>query len=284
MISVPSSLHLLTNGSSTKPRMGPEDVLSPNSLGILAEDIENLLPLAVDDEFITEDEILPQPEHQQSIITGFLNNIRLQIATEFQTIDSTMSLDDIIRTKTLGAIKKVQLLTATLPEELAIWQTCNDVVAEDPYQDAFKDESKIRSHQLQIIRADIHVTSLWIQITLLDDLDSVNGESEVSILTRNNIYRQLLYVLGNISFYNLEPNGHALILKLRRITMTLIDFSTPEVPFDGEGYLHKMIGFLIELEKYRGEGMEQQSWVKISQESRSEIMTRRDPIEPLLSE
>lgn len=89
--------------------------------------------------------------------------------------------------------------------------------------------SKVVQGQLEIMRANIHVTHLWLQSLLLEQVDVVvqenviggaggtAGPEEVSAALKANwaeredICRQMLHLLHSIPYVYLEPNGLYLV-------------------------------------------------------------------------
>ncbi|OLN85353.1 hypothetical protein CCHL11_09875 [Colletotrichum chlorophyti] len=105
--------------------------------------------------------------------------------------------------------------------------------------------SKIIQGQAEIMRANLHVTHLWLQSLLLEQIDVVIQETaigggstasseEVSAalkanwVEREDICRQLLHLLHSIPYVYLEPNGLYLAYKVRDVAVTLLN-----CPFDG---------------------------------------------------
>ncbi|KAL1890752.1 hypothetical protein Sste5346_008077 [Sporothrix stenoceras] len=101
-----------------------------------------------------------------------------------------------------------------------------------------RDTDPVVARQFEIMRANIRVTHLWLQSLIFEDIVSLSteGEQEPSSNLRNlwddreNICRQLLHVLYNISHDNLAPNGSSLVHKIRVVAATLVD-----CPFEFQG-------------------------------------------------
>ncbi|KAG8158636.1 hypothetical protein KVR01_011758 [Diaporthe batatas] len=102
--------------------------------------------------------------------------------------------------------------------------------------------SKVVQGQLEIMRANIHVTHLWLQSLLLEQIDVViqekviggaaagaAGAEEVSSALKANwaeredICRQMLHLLHSIPYVYLEPNGLYLAYKVRDVAVTLLN-------------------------------------------------------------
>ena len=85
--------------------------------------------------------------------------------------------------------------------------------------DAGQESRSIIVAQMESMRANIHVTHLWLQSMVLDQIDALRS-AEPSISApdpktlwseREDICRQLLHVLHSLSDAHLEPNGYHLV-------------------------------------------------------------------------
>jgi hypothetical protein len=79
----------------------------------------------------------------------------------------------------------------------------------------------LSSSQLGILRANIHVTHLWLQSMLLDQLDILTSP-EQHWHEREDISTQLLHVLHNTPQADIEPNGLHLVYKVRDVAVGLL--------------------------------------------------------------
>ncbi|KAL1857546.1 hypothetical protein Daus18300_010304 [Diaporthe australafricana] len=102
---------------------------------------------------------------------------------------------------------------------------------------------KLVQGQAEIMRANLHVTHLWLQSLLLEQIDGVvqetaiagagagaaAGAEEVSASLKGNwaeredICRQMLHLLHSIPYTYLEPNGLHLAYKVRDVAVTLLN-------------------------------------------------------------
>ncbi|TID03842.1 hypothetical protein CH35J_002511 [Colletotrichum higginsianum] len=112
--------------------------------------------------------------------------------------------------------------------------------------DGAPDPSEVMRGQAEVMRANIHVTHLWLQSLLLEKVEVVIQESalgnpssgvgaaaaaaeEVSEALRENwaeredICRQMLHLLHSIPYVYLEPNGLYLTYKVRDVAVTLLN-------------------------------------------------------------
>ncbi|KIV98806.1 uncharacterized protein PV09_09456 [Verruconis gallopava] len=114
------------------------------------------------------------------------------------------------------------------------------------------DELKLPSHkenvsqtfsdipdQFEIMRANIHITSLYLQSTILETFASTNSSANQSLQAdvsdeasrvrtkiwrfRESIAQELLQVLESCTPWTLEANGASMIIKVREIASTLLD-------------------------------------------------------------
>ncbi|KAJ0119935.1 hypothetical protein J7T55_000785 [Diaporthe amygdali] len=101
--------------------------------------------------------------------------------------------------------------------------------------------SKVIQGQAEIMRANLHVTHLWLQSLLLEQIDVVvqgNVIGSASTVTRSeevlvslkanwaereDICRQMLHLLHSIPHVYLEPNGLYLAYKVRDVAVTLLN-------------------------------------------------------------
>ena len=79
----------------------------------------------------------------------------------------------------------------------------------------------LSSSQLGTLRANIHVTHLWLQSMLLDQLDLLTSP-EQHWHEREDISTQLLHVLHNTPQADIEPNGLHLVYKVRDVAVGLL--------------------------------------------------------------
>lgn len=202
-------------------------------------DAELLMPLDVDDEFITAEEVFTQPPGKTPLVAGFnaltmINNCVISIikdpALPLLTCDDTRatprthlgtcecgrhiqaaSLPTLIQAR----LRKTRNVVDGLPIELGPWSSPSN-----PLSDGTSDS--VLFAQYESMKANIHVTHLWVQSLLLERLiASSNGEGrpgsgdypdkERIWEMREDICQQLLHLLNNISQANLEPNGYFLV-------------------------------------------------------------------------
>ncbi|KAH8881963.1 hypothetical protein GQ53DRAFT_464974 [Thozetella sp. PMI_491] len=95
--------------------------------------------------------------------------------------------------------------------------------------------------QVETMRVNLHMTHLWLQSMLLDQVDVLlqksTGRDAASCLReswpeREDICRQMLHLLHSIPYVYLEPNGLVLTYKVRDVAVALLNcpFETHEAP------------------------------------------------------
>ncbi|OQO09883.1 hypothetical protein B0A48_04237 [Cryoendolithus antarcticus] len=206
-------------------------------------DPEALMPLDVDDENIFESHILPRRNDEPCLTTGYIIHSRVF----WLAIHSWQSEAGVEHSKpcyceqTRDKSKRVDHLTQrvcdlkysldALPAELRPWASQPHRGNEGPQAH----DAAMRFSQFASMRANLHVTHLWLQSILLDQIDSLlHGEPDglgegkpLATLSarwteREAISSQLLHVLHAISPEHIEPNGLHLAYKVRDVAVGLL--------------------------------------------------------------
>jgi len=196
------------------------------------------MPLEVDDEFIYEDKVLPQPLDRLPLTSGLIALSRLYylatpcygvVSTSFKENSSsiplaTSSLDGrVVADKQAILRMRFERLKYSLDGVPEMFRPWAPLTAEEPKTSYAVDHKFHR--QCEIMRANIQVTHLWLQSNILEEIAAgttsespvnrsyTHPNSEVQILwsAREDICRQLLNILHNISRDNLGPNGFMLV-------------------------------------------------------------------------
>lgn len=230
-------------------------------------DVNNLMPLGVDDEFIFEDVVLPQPENRAPIIVGLIVLSRifyLAVPGYIPNTDEIGAIRPVFPSIVLEeadkttAIEKWSILEARLQrlkyalddvcEELSPWTTASETEFR-----SFIPNQSIRSRQFEIMRANIQVSHLWLQSTTLEEmitlstmktLETVPGNAPEAMQAlwneREDICRQLLHILYNISHDNLEPNGASLVSQ-SHFYLFILNFLFSHLCYICYAYVHTYI-------------------------------------------
>ncbi|CAK7230184.1 hypothetical protein SBRCBS47491_007499 [Sporothrix bragantina] len=202
--------------------------------------LEELLPLDVDDEQIEEDRVLPKPGDGPCLTTAFIIHSRVFWAALRPINEQQQPPQEppcICRpwrnraaqiTHLRGRLHEIKYMLDVLPAELMPW-------ASSP---AGGDD--ILGCQFASLRANLHVTHLWLQSIILDQLEAdphkedEHSSSSNYFVQREDIARQLLHLLHAIPERDIEPNGLHLAFKVRDIAVGLLDdetdVATPNTP------------------------------------------------------
>lgn len=200
--------------------------------------LEDFMPFEVDDEMILEDAVIPQPTDALSLTTGFIIHSRVfwaALTSPSPRDSSAPRRDPCMCVRSAEPKLQIEYLRDRLhdlkyiidgmPPQLRQW------AAEDNWDtlngSSLEHQSIIKA-QFESMRANIHVTHLWLQSIILDQLDALmTSEPSISTLPsslpdpkavwaeREDIARQLLHLLHSIPEIHLEPNGHHLVCSLK---------------------------------------------------------------------
>jgi hypothetical protein len=196
------------------------------------------MPIEVDDEMIHENFVHPQPPDELSITAGFTVSSKIFWAglSSLDPPDSEgakVQYCNCVRSKRPDLELKhfkhrlydLKYMLDNVPPQLRQWATVRDDAEDDHGLDLAKQKQKrILKAQFESMRANIHVTHLWLQSIILDQIDALRlrepnleslglappGSKELWA-EREDICRQLLHVLHGIPEIHLEPNGHHLV-------------------------------------------------------------------------
>ncbi|KAJ9144166.1 Fungal Zn(2)-Cys(6) binuclear cluster domain family protein [Pleurostoma richardsiae] len=258
--------------------------LDPISLSSM--NLEELLPLEVDDEMIYEDSVLmpDQPGTTTSLTSAFIIHSRVFWAALLPTTKTRAEGDQqqqempcvCRRWRDLsaniahlrGRLEELKYMLDSLPPQLLPWAsgpTVSTVSRDDP--------QRIIDEQFAAMRANLHVTHLWLQSIIIDQLDAAvqDKSADASFIKkeywaqREEISRQLLHLLHAIPEPDIEPNGLHLTFKVRDIAVGLLN-----CPYD-EGhaaakraaeYIQQLTLILSRLDRSESPNMVNvQSWV-----------------------
>jgi hypothetical protein len=209
-------------------------------LAHLGNDADLLLPLEVDDDFITEDEVLPQPADRLALVAGLnaltaINKTWMDSAittpsTPLHCHYSEAASDSGNRLGTCECGREVRLAGPlavahnrlrrlghcldNLPPELALEASGNP----SRYQSSV---SAVLQSQYDLMRANVHVTHLWAQNHLLELIIALSAErmhgdelvqaKEHCFKSQKIIARKMLSFLNTLPKFDLLPNGLVLV-------------------------------------------------------------------------
>ncbi|KAI1129787.1 hypothetical protein F5Y10DRAFT_237640 [Nemania abortiva] len=221
-------------------------------------------PVEVDDEYISSNQILPQPEGTISLITGFNRNIRIYMTmNELIGVEMCYGINffDWSAQKNIigNGLEAVKHAIEDLPLQLQIakaepdendpagldaagLQYCPPAFPEaQPDNDvrrALAEPLRRRQLQSEIQKANIHASQLATRsyfveryLNLRDahpeNARGAKDDRDVMVTEdRELIVQDLLTVLTSISQRHLEPNGQSMINKIRQVASTLVQGAT----------------------------------------------------------
>lgn len=191
------------------------------------------MPAEVDDEYILEDTILPQPASQFSLTTGFNALAHVFWVAHMSTNPSKYESPGIMNPLTSDAanwrpghllmmrerLDEMKYLLDELDPILSQWNPNPGAWAPSP-----ETSSSNRRYQVESMRANIHSTHLWFQNVLCDQilllaakLDPQQNEQTPEQLgkeiwnRKEEICRQLLQTICGINSEYLLAAGHELV-------------------------------------------------------------------------
>ena len=199
------------------------------------------MPDEVDDEYILEHAVLPQPPGKLSLVVGFNLNARVFQAALTSTMPqrAQASNEPCYCSRAEGYSFEVQQLKERLcelrymlddiPTQMRPWAVFGEAGS------SVTASENIVHGQFASMRANIHTSQLWFQSLVLDQLDALvetetargsalplsivsDHNSKSAWKEREDLCRQLLHLLHGIPEVYLEPNGNALVRLLKTRT------------------------------------------------------------------
>lgn len=202
------------------------------------------MPEEVDDERIFENMVLPPEPGITTLTAGF--NIHSQVfwaaLMPFAPVasPSTVHTCQCLRAKDLNAnvsylndrLQELRYMLDAVPSPLRQWtQAPSAAVVPETGSTLSTDldhESIVRI-QFTAMRANLHVTHLWLQSIIMDQLDAAQAVDDTNGTIRKGLWaqreeicRQLLHLLHSIPEAALEPNGLYLASKVRDVAVGML--------------------------------------------------------------
>lgn len=215
--------------------------LDPSLIGTI--DLESLMPVDVDDEAIFEDHIVPGLSSRPNLTTAFnLTSLVFWAAIESrQACTAVTTTQNVCRCGQDNRHKQMDHLQRRLqdlkysldaiPPELRQWAVRPMPLSPDMASNA----PGVVVSQLGAVRGNLHVTQLWLQSILLDQLEALLRDDASSFdapaylatvesrwSERENLCSQLIQVLHAIPQKDLEPNGLHFVFKVRDVAVGLL--------------------------------------------------------------
>ena len=215
-------------------------------------DLENLLPVPQDDEQITEADYGTVDPNRSTLTMGFNWRSRLFWAAvsnmpgihprsrnivhcHCTRLNDPASFMEHLRSR----LHTLKYILDSAPWYLRQWGSNADdeVIGGFPLQPDVRERNILKS-QFATLRADIHITHLWLQSIIMDQIDNFPlslgslsspgsaGPSypgpESDWFVREDISRQLLLLLCSIPEQSLQANGLYLVYKIRDVAVSLL--------------------------------------------------------------
>ncbi|KAH6971585.1 hypothetical protein BKA56DRAFT_120134 [Ilyonectria sp. MPI-CAGE-AT-0026] len=240
---------------------------------------EALFPLDLDDEFILESSILnppspiaspstpgtqSQPKSALGLTSGFIlhSKVFLKAVQEALTPGycdwERRHTPEVRLSRLRNLLLEIRYMLDDVPGPMRQWASTGDAnpshspetrQAISVYDDLAPPggpksaNAKALPGQVEIMRANLHGTHLWVQSLLLDQIDVLlqnisqadSSESgsyttalKASWTEREDVCRQMLHLLHSMPYAHLEPNGLYLTYKVRDVGVTLLN-----CPYEG---------------------------------------------------
>jgi hypothetical protein len=214
-------------------------------------DLESLMPIDVDDEAIFEDHMVSGLSSRPNLTTAFnLTSLVFwaaiasrQACTAVASVQQICQCAQDHRHKQISHLQRrlqdLKYSLGTIPPELRQWAVRPMPLSPDMASNA----PGVVVSQLGAVRGNLHVTQIWLQSILLDQLeallqDDVSSFDAPAYLAtvesrwseREHLCTQLIQVLHAIPQKDLEPNGLHFVFKVRDVAVGLL--SCPYEPQD----------------------------------------------------
>lgn len=237
----------------------------------------DLLPLEVDDEFIFEHEVVFPSNASPSLMSGFNLHSRIFWAS-IQSLDQNRNENEpcpCVRIKDhhsqldyfQNRFHDLKPLLDDVPPYLQSWQLNNAT----EHINQLGSTDTILYFQFSAMRVNIHVTHLWLQSLILDQLEAAMSLQHTNLdprtfwIDRESLCRQLLFIVFNSPSECLEANGLHLATKVRDIAASLLSCPLhPEDPISKQvtDYIQKSTDILSRLDSSESlNTMHLQSWI-----------------------
>ncbi|KAM0331230.1 hypothetical protein ACHAQA_002899 [Verticillium albo-atrum] len=221
-------------------------------------DFAALEPLDVADEDISDTAVCPPPSEPRPFtsVTAFIIGTRVFFEALRDSLFNAgcdcgygrTNEEKLAQLKTLFHRYKFSL--DTLPPHMRQWGPGSD------YNGGLSTTDSVARAQAETTRANIHISHLWLQSFLLDQMDAVvqamggdeawaAAQRSAGWAEREDVCRQLLHVLHCIPHVHLEPNGNSVTYKIRSVAMSLL--SCPSTL--GEHVAQRAAGYVSEFTK-----------------------------------
>jgi hypothetical protein len=264
-----------------------------------SEHLETLLPLDLDDEYITPNSLYQQPSSEIPLASGFTGLVHIFLCLmdlpeevvgrpriTSSTTEARRSSDSYINRPNYLVLKRmfdrVRYVLDDIAPQMALWQ--GDWAGTE--LDHSDQNSATRSDQLESMRANLQVSRLWVRSLIFERLleiyhrsssctgDQAKAHDREHWSEREDICEQLLAVLYNIKQKNLEPNGISLTYKIRQVAATLLDCPFEEhtsISRRARLYIERFMELLTLLDKYSFQDTQMVVWNDFDRQKRQPV-------------
>lgn len=221
------------------------------------------MPLEVDDEFIFEHDVVFPSNVNPSLMSGFDLHSRIFWAS-IQSLDPSTNESETclcVRVKDnhsqltyfQNRLHELKILLEDIPPYLQSWQ----LTSENTHINYLGSTDTVLYSQFSAMRVNIHVTHLWLQSLILDQLEAAMSLQHTALdpralwIDRESLCRQLLFIVFNSPSESLEANGLHLATKVRDIAASLLSCPLhPEDPISKQvaDYIQKSTDILSRLD------------------------------------
>ncbi|KAH7134618.1 beta-glucosidase [Dactylonectria estremocensis] len=236
---------------------------------------EALIPMDLDDEWILENSILSppspavspstpgtqsQPASPLGLTSGFILHSRVFLKSVQEAISpgycdwERRHTPEVRLSRLRNLLLEIRYMLDDVPGPMRQWASTGDRPSDAshppegrPAMSAYDAQptgkvdlnAKALPGQVEIMRANLHGTHLWVQSLLLDQIDvllqkisqkqdasdaaSYSAALKSSWTEREDVCRQMLHLLHSMPYAHLEPNGLYLTYKVRDVGVTLLN-------------------------------------------------------------
>ncbi|KAH6653802.1 hypothetical protein BKA67DRAFT_261010 [Truncatella angustata] len=249
-------------------------------------DLQGLLPKEVDDELILDDIILPASAPETSLTAGFIvhskvfgaalgpwtsiGNLHTPRTCQCQRASNKAESVTYLNER----LHELKYILDVIPGPLRQWAQAPAITPsfDEGSPSATDLHEDVVQLQFATMRANLHVTHLWLQSIVIDQLDAAEGTNDPDSLSRKALWaqreevcRQLLHVLHTIPESALEPNGLHLTFKVRDVAVGMLacPYGEEEMPSRRAAeYVRELTAILSRLDRSeRINTANSQSWV-----------------------
>ncbi|PYH29225.1 beta-glucosidase [Aspergillus neoniger CBS 115656] len=200
---------------------------------LLSINPEDLMPLEVDDEFIFENEVLMPPSQSPCLVTGFIPHYKVfWAAIRSACPESPAGPCPCVRARDPAVqisyiqdrLHNLRFLLDDIPPLLRPWQPSD---TEAIANGGSTGVTEMTQSHFASMRVNLHVTHLWLQILLVDQLEAAQAhKSELSLTSTDHAQPMLdakaLWLQREDLCHHLEANGLHLAHKVRDIAAGLL--------------------------------------------------------------